>query len=63
MKMKKRMIALKDLSLNMKMVVNCLNFIFHSEVTTKSKYKILNFFFHFIKTRNGTLSTRIKNVK
>ena len=35
--------------LNMKMVVNYLNFVFHIEVKTKSKYKILNFVFQFIK--------------
>ena len=29
--------------LNMKIVVNYLNFVFHTEVNTKSKYKILNF--------------------
>ena len=38
----------KDL-LNMKMVVNDLNFVFHIEVKAKSKYKILNFVFPFIK--------------
>ena len=41
------------------MVVNYLNFVFYIEVKTKSKYKILNFVFQFIKTRNGTLGTRI----
>ena len=35
--------------LNMKMVVNYLNFVFRIEVKTKSKYKILNFVFQFIK--------------
>ena len=31
------------------MVVNDLNFVFHIEVKAKSKYKILNFVFPFIK--------------
>ena len=35
--------------LNMKMVVNFLNFVFRIEVKTKSKYRILNFVFQFIK--------------
>ena len=35
--------------LNMKMEVSYLNFVFHIEVKTKSKYKILNFLFQFIK--------------
>ena len=35
--------------LNMKMVDNYLNFIFCTEVKTKSKYRILNFVFQFIK--------------
>ena len=35
--------------LNMKMVVNYLNFVFYIEVKTKSKYKILNFVFQFFK--------------
>ena len=35
--------------LNMKMVVNFLNFIFLNEVKSKSKYRILNFVFQFIK--------------
>ena len=35
--------------LNMKIVVNYLNFVFQIEVNTKSKYKILNFVFQFIK--------------
>ena len=35
--------------LNMKMVVNYLNFIFLIEVKAKSKYGILNFVFQFIK--------------
>ena len=38
----------KDL-LNMKIVVNYLNCVFHIEVKTKSKYKTLNFAFQFIK--------------
>ena len=48
----KQMIALKIQSknlLNMKMVDKYLNFVFHIEVKTKSKYKILNFVFQFIK--------------
>ena len=35
--------------LNMKIVVNYLNFVFQIEVNTRSKYKILNFVFQFIK--------------
>ena len=35
--------------LNMKMVVNYLNFVFLIEVKAKSKYRILNFVFQFIK--------------
>ena len=35
--------------LNMKMVVNYLNFVFLNEVKSKSKYRILNFVFEFIK--------------
>ena len=48
----KRMRVLKNQSktlLNMKMVVTCLNFVFHIEVKTKSTYKILNLVFQFIK--------------
>ena len=44
--------ALKTLSknlVNMKMEINCLNFAFHNEVKTKSKYKTLNFVLQFIK--------------
>ena len=33
----------------MKMVVSYLNFVFFIKVKAKSKYKILNFFFQFIK--------------
>ena len=33
----------------MRMVVNYLNFVFHIEVKTKAKYKVLNFAFQFIK--------------
>ena len=33
----------------MKMVVNSLNFVFLIEVKSKSKYRILNFVFQFIK--------------
>ena len=35
--------------LNMKMVVNYLNFVFLIEVKSKSKYRILNFVLQFIK--------------
>ena len=35
--------------LNMKMVVNYLNFVFLNEVKSKSKYRILDFVFQFIK--------------
>ena len=35
--------------LNMKMVVKYLNFLLHTDIKTKSNYKILNFFFWFIK--------------
>ena len=35
--------------LNMKMTVNYLNFVFRIEVKAKSKYRILNFVFQFIK--------------
>ena len=35
--------------LNMKIVVNYLNFVFHIEVKTKSNDKFLNFVFQFIK--------------
>ena len=35
--------------LNMEIVVNYLNFIFHIDVKTKSKHKLLNFVFQFIK--------------
>ena len=35
--------------LNMKMVVNYLNFVFLNEVKSKPKYRILNFVFQFIK--------------
>ena len=35
--------------LNMKMVVSYLNFVFFIEVKAKSKYRILNFVFQFIK--------------
>ena len=35
--------------LNMKMVVSYLNFVFFIEVKAKSKHKILNFVFQFIK--------------
>ena len=34
--------------LNMKRIDNYLNFIFHIEFKTKSKYKTLNFVFQFI---------------
>ena len=48
----KRMKVLKSQTkslLNMKMVVNYLNFVFRIEVKTKSKHRILNFVFQFIK--------------
>ena len=48
----KRMTALKIQSknlLNMKMEVSYLNFVSHIEIKTKSKCKILNFTFQFIK--------------
>ena len=35
--------------LNLKMIVNYLNCVFLIEVKTKSKYRILNFVFQFIK--------------
>ena len=44
----------------MEMVVNYLNFAFHIETKTKYKYKIFNLaFLNLLKTRNGTLGTRI----
>ena len=48
----KRMKLLKIQSknlLNMKMVVNNLNFVFLIQVKSKSKYRISNFVFQFIK--------------
>ena len=48
----KRIKALKYQSkylLNLKMIVNYLNCVFLIEVKTKSKYRILNFVFQFIK--------------
>ena len=46
--------------LNMKMVVSYLNFVFFIKVKAKSKYRILNFVFQFLKKkRNGNLGTRI----
>ena len=48
----KRMKVLKTQTknlLNLKMTVNYLNFVFCIEVKTKSKYRILNFVFQFIK--------------
>ena len=36
--------------LNMKIVINYLNFTFHIEVKTKSNYKILNLIFQFIRS-------------
>ena len=44
--------------LNMINGINYLNFVFHTEVKTESKYKTLNLFFNLSKTRNGTLVTR-----
>ena len=52
LKMKNEWRALKIQSknlLNMKIVVNDLNFVFHNEVKTKSNYEILNFAFQLIK--------------
>ena len=46
--------------LNMKMVVNYLNFVFLIEVKAKSSIGFLNFVFNLCKTRNGTLGTRIQ---
>ena len=43
--------------LNMKIIVNYLNFIFHIVVKTKSMYKILNFMIQFIKTRSSNSGT------
>ena len=43
--------------LNMKLVVNYLNFIFHVKVKTKFKYKIS--FLNLSKTQSGTLGTWI----
>ena len=34
----------------MKIVVNYLNFVFHTELKLKPKYKILNFVFQFMKS-------------
>ena len=34
---------------NLQMVVSYLNFVFHIKLKVKSKYKILNFVFQFIK--------------
>ena len=42
--------------LNMKMVVNYLNVVFHIEVKASIKFWIL--FFNLLKTRNGTCDTR-----
>ena len=47
-RMKVLKIQTKNL-LNMKMTVNYLNFVFRVEVKTKSKDRILNFVFQFIK--------------
>ena len=41
--------------LNMKMVVSYLNFVFFIEVKAKSKYRILNFAFQFIKKNKMAL--------
>ena len=45
--------------LNMKMVVNYLNFVFHIKVKTKSIESRISFF-KLSKTRNDTLVTRIQ---
>ena len=42
--------------LNMKMLVKYLNFVFHIEVKTKSNYKILNFFFQFMKKKKNGMA-------
>ena len=47
-RMKVLKIQTKNL-LNMKMTVNYLNFVFRIEVKAKSKYRIFNFVFQFIK--------------
>ena len=47
-RMRKLKIQSKDL-LNMKILANYLNFVFHIEVKTKFNHKILNFVFQFIK--------------
>ena len=47
----------------MKMVASYLNFVFFIELKAKTKYRILNFVFQFIKkNRNGTLGTRIFDI-
>ena len=47
-RMKVLKIQTKNL-LNMKMTVNYLNFVFRIEIKIKSKYRIFNFVFQFIK--------------
>ena len=47
-RMKELKIQTKNL-LSMKMVVNYSNFVFRIEVKTKSKHRILNFVFQFVK--------------
>ena len=42
----------------MKIVVSYLNFVFHIEVKTKSKYKSLNFNFKFIKRTKAVINGR-----
>ena len=43
------------------MIVSYLNFVFFIDVKAKSKYRILNFVFQFIKKKqNGTFGTRIQ---
>ena len=47
----------------MKMIVSYLNFVFFIDVKAKSKYRILNFVFQFIKKKKkkkGTFGTRIQ---
>ena len=56
--MKVLKIQIKNL-LNMKMVVNYLNFVFFTEVKSKYKYRILNFVFQFIKNTKWPLGTWI----
>ena len=49
--------------LNMKAVVSYVKFVFHIEVKTKSKNKILNSVFQFIKNTKWHFVTRIFNTQ